>query len=91
MFALGFLLVLAQGCLLTKEERLESTDKEAPYYWSVQAVDAADNASGWTAAQSFYVGFAFELTGWVLYLLMGLAGVVLLLVGILVGRRLAYY
>ncbi len=76
---------------LTKEERLDSTKKEEPYYWRIQAVDGADNESGWTAPGSFYVGFAFEFSGWVQYLLIGIGGIVLLLVGILVGRRLAYY
>jgi hypothetical protein len=76
---------------LTKEERLESTKKEEPYYWRLQAVDGADNESGWTAPGSFYVGFSFEFSGWVQYLLIGIGGLVLLLVGILVGRRLAYY
>ena len=76
---------------LTKEEKLESTKKEAPYYWRVQAVDGADNESGWTSPSSFYVGFTFALTGWILYVLIGLAGLILLLVGILVGRRLAYF
>ena len=76
---------------LTKDERLESTKKEEPYYWRIQAVDGADNESGWTAPGSFYVGFSFEFSGWVQYLLIGIGGIVLLLVGILVGRRLAYY
>ena len=76
---------------LTKEERLDSTKKEEPYYWRLQAVDGADNESGWTAPGSFYVGFSFEFSGWVQYLLIGIGGLVLLLVGILVGRRLAYY
>jgi hypothetical protein len=76
---------------LTKEERLDSTKKEEPYYWRVQAVDGADNESGWTAPNSFYVGFSFAIGGWAQYLLMGIGAIVLLLIGILVGRRLAYY
>jgi hypothetical protein len=76
---------------LTKDERLESTKKEEPYYWRIQAVDGAGNESGWTAPGSLYVGFSFEFSGWVQYLLIGIGGIVLLLVGILVGRRLAYY
>jgi hypothetical protein len=76
---------------LTKDERLESTKQEEPYYWRVQAVDGADNESGWTAPDSFYVGFSFAIGGWAQYLLMGIGAIILVLIGILVGRRLAYY
>ncbi len=76
---------------LTKDEKMESTSLEAPYYWRVQAVDGASNVSGWTAPGTFYVGFTFELTGWVLYVLMGLAGLMILLIGFLLGRRSSYY
>jgi hypothetical protein len=78
---------------LTKEERLRSVEKEAPYYWRVRAVDRADNESDWTTPGSFYVGFTFELTGWILYTSMGIAGLLLLfisyLVGYSVGKRTA--
>jgi archaellum component FlaG (FlaF/FlaG flagellin family) len=76
---------------LTKEEKLKSTKKEAPYYWRIRAVDGAENASGWTSPGSFYIGFTFELTGWILYTLMGVAGILLLAIGYLVGRRTSYY
>lgn len=76
---------------LTKEEKLESSKKDAPYYWRVKAVDGASNESGWTTAGSFDVGFAFELTGWFLYLLYGLGGLLLLFIGFLLGRRSAIY
>ena len=75
---------------LTEAEKLESTKKEAPYYWRLRAVDAAANASGWTTPGTFYVGFAFgfpELKGWVLYALMGAGGLVLFFLGLWVGRR----
>ena len=72
---------------LTEEEALESTTKEAPYYWRIRAVDAASNASGWTSAGTFYVGFIFELKGWILYTIMGVGGLLLLFIGFWVGRR----
>ena len=72
---------------LTEEEKLESTGEEAPYYWRVRAVDAASNASDWTGAGEFYVGFIFELTGWILYALMGVGAIVLFFLGFWVGRR----
>jgi hypothetical protein len=78
------------GYTLTEAEKLESTGKEAPYYWHVRAVDAASNASVWTGAGEFYVGFAFgfpELKGWVLYALIGAGALLLFFLGFWVGRR----
>ena len=76
---------------LTKEEKLESTKKEAPYYWRIKAIDDAGNESDWTGASAFQVGFSFALTGWVIYVLIGFGGIILLLLGYLLGRRTAYY
>lgn len=75
---------------LTKEEKLVSTKKDAPYYWRVQAVDGAGNESGWTTPGAFYVGFSLSFPTWALYTLIGIAGVLLLLVGFLLGRRTSY-
>jgi hypothetical protein len=74
---------------LTEEERLETNDSEAPYYWRVKAVDGAENASDWTTPIAFYVGstfFAFS-EGWKLYLLIGLAFIQLILIIALLTRR----
>ncbi|HCP60694.1 MAG TPA: hypothetical protein DIT43_03975 [Dehalococcoidia bacterium] len=83
--------ITASEYTLTREEKLESSKKDAPYYWRVKAVDGASNESGWTTAGTFDVGFAFELTGWFLYLLYGLGGLLLLFIGFLLGRRSAVY
>jgi len=76
---------------LTEEEALEKTSKETPYYyWRVRAVDAASNASQWTGAGTFTLGFSFSfpgLSGWVLYVLIGVGALVLFFVGFFVGRR----
>jgi hypothetical protein len=76
---------------LTEDEALESTSDETPYYyWRVRALDAASNASKWTGAGKFEVGFTFSfpgLSGWVLYVLIGVGAVVLFFVGLWVGRR----
>lgn len=75
---------------LAEAEKLESTDKDAPYYWHVRAVDAASNASAWTGAGEFTIGFSFSfpgLKGWVLYLLIGVGAILLFFIGLLVGRR----
>jgi hypothetical protein len=39
---------------LADSERLALTKKDSPYYWRVQAVDGAGNASSWASAGSFY-------------------------------------
>jgi hypothetical protein len=76
---------------LTEDEALESNSDEIPYYyWRVRAVDAASNASQWTGAGQFKVGFTFNfpgLSGWLLYVLIGVGAVVLFFVGFFVGRR----
>jgi len=76
---------------LTEEEALESTSNETPYYyWRVRAVDAASNGSVWTGAGQFTVGFIFnfpDLTGWVLYVLIGVGALVLFFIGFWLGRR----
>jgi hypothetical protein len=73
---------------LTDEQKLESTKKEAPYYWRVRAIDAASNASDWSGAGTFYVGFIFpEIKGWLLYVLIGVGALVLFFLGLWVGRR----
>ena len=75
---------------LTEDEQLPSVKKEAPYYWRVKAIDSAGNESEWSTPRPFYVGFAFELTGWVLYTFMAIGGLILLLIGFLLGRRIAF-
>ena len=76
---------------LTKEEELESTKKEAPYYWRVKVVDAASNESAWSTPGSFYVGFSFGLPDWAKYTLMVLGAVLIGVLGFWIGRRTAYY
>jgi hypothetical protein len=59
------------------------------YYWIVQAVDGAENESGWTAAYSFRVGL---LPRWGLIAAIAAAAVLLLLlIRALVIRRGIYY
>jgi hypothetical protein len=76
---------------LTEDEALEKTSDEIPYYyWRLRAVDAASNASPWTGSGQFKVGFSFgfpSLSGWLLYLLIGIGALVLFFVGFWIGRR----
>ena len=77
---------------LIEDEGLEPAEEEAPYYWRVKAIDGASNESEWSEPQAFYTGgFTFGLTGWVLYLVIGLSAVILFMFGLWVGRRTAYY
>ena len=76
---------------LTEEERLKSVSKEEPYYWHVKAIDGASNKSKWTGTGEFYVGFTFELSQQVIYLLIGVGALLLGIFGFWLGRKTAYY
>ncbi len=76
---------------LTDEEKLESTGKDVPYYWRVEAVDGASNASAWTTPLSFYVGFIFSMPSWAPYIFFGIGALAMGLLGFWLGRRTAYY
>ncbi len=79
---------------ITKAEQLKSTPKEKPYYWRIQAVDGASNASAWTTPGTFYLGgfpISLSLPKPVQYGLMGVGEVVLLLIAFWIGRRTSYY
>ncbi len=76
---------------LTKDEALASNNSETPYYyWRIRTVDAASNASPWTGTGQFKVGFIFSfpnLSGWLLYVLIGVGALVLFFIGFWIGRR----
>jgi hypothetical protein len=69
---------------------LNETLPNGAYYWRVEAVDGAENESGWTAARSFRVGL---LPRWGFILIIAAVAAVLLAFGIraLVRRRSIYY
>ena len=71
------------GYALLKGERLESTEKEAPYYWRARAVDAASNAGDWTSSRTFYVGGS----DWGLYCLIGAGVLLVFFLGFWAGRK----
>ena len=78
---------------LTKEERLKSASKDAPYYWRVKAVDGASNEK-LSGIGAFYVsGFTFGLFQGqgMRYTLFGIGALILFIVGFWLGRRTAYY
>ena len=75
---------------LTAEEMLASTEKTAPYYWRVKAVDGASNESAWTYQMSFYVGVSWTaLPSWAWYILYALGAVLLAILGFWLRKRRA--
>jgi len=83
--------VVSKEGLVETTYTLEETDAlpYGTYYWIVQAIDGAENESGWTAARSFRAGL-LPLWGFIAAIV---AIVVLLgaLVRFLVRRRIYYY
>jgi hypothetical protein len=81
-------MILVTG-LVETSHTLETTLSYGTYYWIVQAVDGADNESGWTAVYTFRIGL-LPLWGFI----AAIAGAVVLLgalIRALVIRRTIYY
>jgi len=76
---------------LTKKEELEPSQKEAPYYWRVKAIDSAANESEWSTTESFHVGSSFAMPGWVIYTLIALGVLLIGFATFWLGRRTAYF
>jgi hypothetical protein len=66
------------------QEKLKSASNNAPYYWRVQAIDAASNASNWTAPKSFLVGLTFG--DYAVYIIFAVIAVMLGVIGFILGR-----
>jgi len=77
--------------LMTEAEKLESVGKDAPYYWSVRAVDNAGNVGAWATAATFTVGFTFNWPTWAWWVVGGIGGVLLILLFFWMGRRSITY
>ena len=75
---------------LAEMEELSPTtgSPPSPYYWRVRAVDSAQNQSSWSIINTFYVGGFLQLRGWLLYTIMGIAGILLIASGIFIGMRI---
>jgi len=75
---------------VAEEEKLEPTEKEAPYYWRVKAVDSAFNESEWTYPISFHVGVGWtSMPDWAWYIFSALGVLLLGILGFWVRRRRA--
>ena len=73
---------------MTAAEKLKSAGSKTPYYWRVQATDAAGNVSEWSTVNTFTIGFLWP--SWIIYVWGALAIVVALIFGLWFGRRMAY-
>ena len=73
---------------MTSAEKLKTAGSKTPYYWRVQATDAAGNVSGWSTANTFTIGFMWP--SWIIYVWGALAIIVALIFGLWLGRRMAY-
>jgi hypothetical protein len=71
---------------MTDAEELKSS--KAPYYWRVRATDAAGNVGAWSTANTFTIGFIWPW--WMIHVWYGLGIVVALILGLWLGRRMAY-
>jgi hypothetical protein len=76
---------------LTDIEELRLTSDENKYYWREEAVDAAQNESGWTGAGEFSVSQPFKFTGWPMIVVIIVGAVVMWLFGFWIGRKTAFY
>ncbi len=73
---------------ITKEEKLELTERKTAYYWRVKAVDGASNESEWMPSGLFYIGFSWtSISSWPLYIWIVLGVLLLTILGFWVRRR----
>jgi hypothetical protein len=73
---------------LSKAEKLaSSTETTGVYYWRVKAIDGAVNESAWSTPNEFKIR-SFTLSGWLLYVAIGIGGLILLGLGIFIGMHL---
>ena len=66
------------------QENLKSASKSAPYYWRVQATDAASNVSTWTSPQTFLVGLTFA--DYAVYIVFGVIAIMVGVLGFIIGK-----
>jgi hypothetical protein len=71
---------------MTDAEKLKSF--KTPYYWRVRATDAAGDVGAWSTSNTFTIGFIWPT--WIIHVWYGLGIVVALILGLWLGRRMAY-
>ena len=63
---------------------------QGSYYWSVQAVDGADNESGWTEPRSFRIG-VMPLWAFVIIVVVAAGGIGAVIYFRVIRQRIYYY
>jgi len=76
--------------ILTKEEKLESSEPDTSYYWRIKATDGASNEGKWTIPILFYVALPQQEVplNWILYIGIGLGVLVFGVLGFWVFKRI---
>ena len=73
---------------LPADQELPPAGGKTPYVWRVRAVDGADNVSAWSTANTFSIGFVWP--PWIIHVWYGLGILAALILGLWLGRRMAY-
>ena len=73
---------------MTELEKLKSANSKNPYYWRVRATDLAGNVGDWSTASTFVIGFIWP--SWMIHVWYSLGIIVALILGLWLGRRMAY-
>ncbi len=73
---------------MTDAEKLGNSGSNTPYYWRVLAVDNAGNVGAWSTANTFTIGFIWP--GWMVHVWYVLGIIIALILGLWLGRRMAY-
>jgi hypothetical protein len=83
--------IVSKEGLVGTSYTLEETDAlpQGTYYWIVQAVDGAENESGWTAARSLRAGL-LPLGGFIAIITAIAVGIIALVRFLLIRRRYSY-
>jgi hypothetical protein len=76
---------------LTAEDMLKLPGRSTPYYWHVNAVDAAMNASAWSGYGEFYISPPFSFPTWAIIVLSIFGALIFFGVGYWLGRRTAFF
>jgi len=76
---------------LREGDQLTALDKDAAYYWRVQAVDGADNVGDWSSPETIAFAGGFKVGPIGMWVGVGVGLVLMLMLGFWLGRRTAYY
>ncbi len=82
--------IASSSYIMSELEELKLAGVDTPYYWRVQAFDAASNPSGWTGAGTFYVSGPFTFPDWGIYVGAAAGAIIFFLLGMWIGRRTAF-